>query len=436
LPLPVSNSRILALRIFAEHGQRVDQEKQLVYFFCDVVEKAIQVVLKVFSLFDATGENPRLVGGEEVTFNPGSAALKVLDARTGKVRPAISKDFAQLLHLVAQLDYVKAHSTALAPADVPVEISDSYRLYLALTNCRKPLITGIFQIASQEVMLEMLRLARGGSQAVREKPLAIFDCCPSSPLRWSELTSHSLIACAKAGVPAEIVAVPLSGATGPITLSGTVVQHVVENLAGLTLAQMVTPGAPVVFGGAPCIMDMKTGATPFGSIETTMIALAYVEAAKYLGLPTHAYLGLSDSKALDLQAGYETCQGILSAALAGINIVSGVGILDYLTCQSFEKLMIDNELCGMAYRLMEEWRSAINPWPKHSSPKHAIWATFWRIPPPGNTFRTSNIFPAKSSIARRRSQWMRKKLPRGIGNGPGKLLKNCSRGQSSSLRPA
>ncbi|MDZ7359736.1 MAG: trimethylamine methyltransferase family protein [candidate division KSB1 bacterium] len=382
------------LKIFAEHGLRVDEEKHLVYFPHDAVEKAIQTAPKTFSLFDVRGEYARTIGGDEVTYDPGSAALKVFDAKTGKMRQALSEDYAQLSRLVEHLDHIKAHSTALVPSDVPVEISDSYRLYLALTHCHKPLITGIFQIDSQQAMLEMLRLVRGGSQALRDKPLAIFDCCPSSPLRWSNLTSHSLIECAKAGVPAEIVTVPLAGATSPITLSGSTVQHAVETLAGLTLAQLVNPGAPVVFGGAASIMDMKTASTPFGSIESTMLTLAYVEVAKYLGLPTHAYLGLSDSKTLDLQAGYETYQGILFAALAGINIVSGVGILDYISCHSFEKLVIDNELCGMAYRLMQGLAERDRPMAKTIIAESRELGYFLEHPTTMEYLRDEQFFPA------------------------------------------
>src|SRR3989442_5479354 len=183
--------------------------------------------------------------------------------------------------------------------------------------------------------------------------MAIFDACPSSPLRWSVLTSESIMQCARHGVPSEIISVPLTGATGPITFSGTLVVHTAENLAGIALAQAVRPGAPVVYGGAPCLMDMRAGQTPFGSLETCMIDCAYAQIGKTFGFPIHSYMGLSDSKLVDAQAGYETGVGVMFAALAGVNIVSGVGILDFITCQSLEKLVIDNELCGMAYRLID-----------------------------------------------------------------------------------
>jgi trimethylamine--corrinoid protein Co-methyltransferase len=112
-------------------------------------------------------------------------------------------------------------------------------------------------------------------------------------------------------------------------------------------------GSPVIFGGCPTSFDMRKGTTPIGSIETMMIDSAYAQIGKHLKLPTHSYMGMSDAKITDMQAGFETGIGAALAALSGVNVVSGAGILDYIKCQCLEKLVIDNEICGMAYRLIE-----------------------------------------------------------------------------------
>jgi len=93
---------------------------------------------------------------------------------------------------------------------------------------------------------------------------------------------------------------------------------------------------------------MRNGTTPMGAIETMMIDSAYSQIGKHLGLPTHAYMGLSDSKVPDAQGGLESGMGALMAALSGVNLVSGPGMLDFESCQSIEKLIIDHEICGMA----------------------------------------------------------------------------------------
>jgi trimethylamine--corrinoid protein Co-methyltransferase len=193
-----------------------------------------------------------------------------------------------------------------------------------------------------------------------------------------------------------VVSVPLTGATGPVTLSGTLVVHTAENLAGIALAQAVRRGAPVIYGGAPCLMDMRGGQTPFGSIETMMIDCAYAQIGKRFGLPVHAYMGLSDSKLVDAQAGYETGYGIILAALAGVNVVSGVGILDFITCQSLEKLVIDNEICGMAYRLLDGIKVRHDPMAIDFLPQAIEKGHFLGHPTTLKLFKEEGLMPGRS----------------------------------------
>jgi trimethylamine--corrinoid protein Co-methyltransferase len=131
------------------------------------------------------------------------------------------------------------------------------------------------------------------------------------------------------------------------------VQHAAECISGITIHQLANPGAPIVWGGAPAIMDMRQGTTPMGAIETAMIDAAYAQVGKYLGFPTHAYLGASDAKLIDAQAGLESGMTALVGALAGINMISGAGMLDFLAAQSLEKLVIDAEIIGMSKRIAE-----------------------------------------------------------------------------------
>jgi len=202
-------------------------------------------------------------------------------------------------------------------------------------------------------MVDMLAIFAGGRKALADKPLAVFDVCPSPPLIWSKFGSENLISLARAGVPAEMVSMPLAGVAAPITLIGSVVQHAAECISGITIHQLANSGAPIVWGGAPAIMDMRHGTTPMGAIETAMIDSSYAQVGKYLGFPTHTYLGASDSKLIDAQAGMESGMTALVGALSGINMISGVGMLDFLAAQSLEKLVIDAEAIGMTKRLLE-----------------------------------------------------------------------------------
>jgi len=326
-----------------------------------MVESALATAPSAVTLYDCRGENPRLLAGENIHFDPGSAALRIFDHSTQTQREATTADLVKFHRLVDRLENITLQSTGLVSSDVPSQIADAHRLWIALQNCVKPIVTGIFTVEGFGPMFEMLAIVRGSGSALRAKPLAVFDACPSPPLKWSTLTAQSVLDCARAGIPSEFVAMPMTGATAPVTLTGAVVQHTAENLSGIVFAQLAQPGAPVIFGGSPAAFDMRAGTLPMGAIETMMIDVAYAQIGKALNLPTHAYMGLSDSKCVDVQAGLETGMGAVLAALAGINVISGPGMLDYENCQSLEKLVIDNEICGMTLRLVEGIRQREEP---------------------------------------------------------------------------
>lgn len=145
---------------------------------------------------------------------------------------------------------------------------------------------------------------------------------------------------------------PLAGVAAPVTIVGSIVQHAAECLAGIVLHQLAAPGAPIVWGGAPMIVDMRTGATPIGAIETSLIDAGYAAVGKSFGLPVHAYLGATDAKVVDAQAGLESGMTALVGGLAGIDMISGPGMLDFLLTQSAEKLVIDADVIGMVQRLL------------------------------------------------------------------------------------
>jgi trimethylamine--corrinoid protein Co-methyltransferase len=214
-------------------------------------------------------------------------------------------------------------------------------------------VTGAFTIESFEIMKDLQVAVRGTKEALQEKPLTVFSCCPTSPLKWSDVTSQNVVDCAKYSIPVEFIAMPLAGFMAPVTLVGTLIQHTAETLSGIVISQLANPGAPILYGGSPAIFDVRYQTTPMGAVETMMIDCAYNEIGKYLGLPTQAYISLSDAKQLDTQAGLESGMGATLAALSGINNISGPGMLDFESCQSLEKLIVDNEICGMTLRLVE-----------------------------------------------------------------------------------
>lgn len=342
-----------ARQLLAGAGAQVDEANQVARLPEAVVRQALETVPGQFHLYNRAGEPAVQYGGDVVQFDPGSSGVHILDPDTLEHRPSYTPDLVRLIKVAEMLPQYDAQSTAVVCNEVPKEIGDLYRLYLVLLHSAKPVVTGAFSTRTTQLMFDMLAILAGGRAALAEKPQAVFDVCPSPPLIWSDFGAQNLMDLARAGVPAQIVSMPLAGAAAPVTLAGSVVQHAAECLSGITIHQLAHPGSPIVWGGAPAVFDMRHGTTPMSAIETAMIDASYAQVGKSLGLPTHTYQGASDAKLIDAQAGLESGVTAIIAALAGINMISGAGMLDFLACQSPEKLVVDAETIGMAQRLLE-----------------------------------------------------------------------------------
>jgi trimethylamine--corrinoid protein Co-methyltransferase len=351
LGVEIHNQEIISM--LQDHGAKVDKGTEHVLFTDDIIDKALSATPRSFKLYDVLGHETHDLSGYNVYFTPGSAALNILDGKTQEIRKPTTEDYVKYAKLVSRLQNIESQSTAFIPCDVHELISDSYRLYLSLLFCEKPVVTGAFTVQAFNVMRDLQIVVRGSAEQLALKPLTIFSCCPTSPLKWSDVTSQNVVDCARSSIPVEFISMPLSGFMAPVTLVGTLVQHTAETLSGVVISQLTNPGAPVLYGGSPAIFDVRYETTPMGAIGTQMIDCAYNEIGKHLQIPTQAYISLSDAKQLDAQAGLESSMGATLAALAGINSISGPGMLDFESCQSLEKLVLDNEICGMALRLIK-----------------------------------------------------------------------------------
>ena len=382
-----------ALDQFREAGMQVDASRQRVRITAKLIEDSLSSTPSSLKMYDRAGEIEYVLGGDEVHFTTGSVAVTILDSETQQERKAVTNDLIRFARLAGCLEHLPFQSTGILSTDVSEIVSDSYRLYIGLLFSKKPIVTGTFRVEGFKPMHRMLVSVRGSEKKLAEKPLAIFDACPSPPLKWSNLTAQSLIDSARAGIPSELISMGMTGATSPVTITGTLVQHVAESLSGLVICQLAKKGAPVIFGGCPVSFDMRKGTTPIGAIETMMIDSAYTQIGKHFNLPTHSYMGLSDAKINDAQGGFETGIGTILAALSGVNVIVGAGILDFIRCMSLEKLVIDNEICGMAYRLIEGIAQRDDPIALDLFKDLAADTQFLSLPHTRKWYREEHTFP-------------------------------------------
>jgi trimethylamine--corrinoid protein Co-methyltransferase len=320
----------------------------------DVVDRALATAPREFTLFSRDGQPHAKLGGDRVHFVPGSSGLKILDHRSGETRLANTRDFIEYVRLCDRLEHIAYLATAFSTNDIEPQVSDAWRLYLALLNSQKPIVSGAFTEHGVTRMAELMQLFRHDRADLIARPLSIFTITATGFFRYGEDSCQNLLDCLEYGIPVEIVPVTLMGLIAPVTLLGATAFHTADVLAGIVMAQLVKPGAPVLFGGAPATFHMKTAQSPMAAIEALYLDVAYVAVAKYLGLPTQSYMALGEGKFIDAQAGAETFGSALLAALAGVNSVSGPGMLDYVLTFSLAKLVVDDELCAQALHFVRD----------------------------------------------------------------------------------
>ena len=215
-----------AVKLFEEQGFNHTETRWMIP--PDIVEKSVESAPSSISLYDREGKNPLPLSGDNVHFNPGSAAVTILDENTGLIREPTSEDFTRFTKIVDQLKYLDAQSTSFMYGDVPMMAQDWHRLFICLSNSNKPVVTGTFHKGNFKIMRELLLACRKSEKDLAEKPMSIFSACPSPPLKWSDLTTQSLLDCAESMIPSEFISMPMSGASAPITLIGSITQHCAE----------------------------------------------------------------------------------------------------------------------------------------------------------------------------------------------------------------
>jgi trimethylamine--corrinoid protein Co-methyltransferase len=400
-----------------EHGLRTNTTGERVLFPVHVVEKAIADAPKSIILYDRNGNPHADLGGDRVHFVPGSSGLRVLDHRNGATRPATTADFVEYVRLCNGLEHIAYLATAFSTGDdIEAGVSDAWRLYLCLTNSRRPVVSGAFTEHGVTRMAEMMALFRRDRADLIAHPMSIFTITATGNFRYSEDSCQNLLDCVEWGIPIEIVPVTLMGLIAPVTLVGAAVFHAVDTLAGITMAQVIRPGAPILYGGAPAEFHMREATSPMLGIQALSLDVLNAQVGKHLGLPTQAYMALSDAKELDAQAGAETFGSALLAALSGINSVSGPGMLDYVLVFSLPKLIFDNEVCGQALRMVRDLR-VVDDLPTSAlvaaqmSEGHMVTARHTLAHWPEQLYMPGPIFDRKNSEAwerdGRKSLWVR-----------------------------
>ncbi|MDP6708366.1 MAG: trimethylamine methyltransferase family protein [Alphaproteobacteria bacterium] len=345
----IGSERVMDI-VASQTGARRDGER--VTLSRDLVERCLETCPAEVRLYRQDRDEPIVLAGDAVNFVAGSTVPYIYDPDSIGLREATSRDLVNHTKVIDRCDHIDMQSGSFVPSDVPKPIVSAYRYYLALLYSPKPMFSGAFGTDDIAVIWGVMAALAGGEKELAERPIALLCVNPSSPLGLTEVVAENAAFLAEKNFPCLMIPIPLAGGSSPVTLAGTLVQHTAENLATLVVSQTVRPGAPVIFGGGPSIMDMRKGTACQAASEAIMMGAAIGQIAKRLKLPSSTNTGRADSKCVDYQAGEESGAALTAMALARINLIRGSGTLEYANVVSTEKLLIDNEICGMAKRLI------------------------------------------------------------------------------------
>lgn len=341
------------LEIFKHHGAKV--EGQTVFMPREMVNKAIESAPSDFKWAARNPDRSITLGahqeGIHVSHNNGPIYIQDIDEgrRLGTMADLIN------LYKLAQHS-----STCTIVGQIPVEPSDiTHPLrYLdifrqLLRHSDKPLFGYVGNKKELGHMFDMVRLSVGGNlddDSVFDSHRIAVSLNPLSPLQFDQTPCETLLAYAKLRQPVMVLTCAMAGVTSPVDPMGTVVLQNAEILAGLTLAQLVSPGTPVVYSPASAVPNMRTASYITGSPISNHINMVGIQLARELyNIPSRCMAGLTDAKTPDCQAGYETMQTYLMLAMAGVNMVNECyGVLDAIMTVSYEKFIIDDEIMSRA----------------------------------------------------------------------------------------
>jgi trimethylamine--corrinoid protein Co-methyltransferase len=336
-------------------GCTLDEDERL-RFPRALVEDLIDKSAKEYPLYAPDPKHDQMVRGEEVLFCSSGEAVTILDYETQKFRPTRLSDLYDAARLADQLEHIHNFGQPFIAAQYSQEIyiHDINIAYAELAGTSKSFALGIAEVDHIDPLIALFDTYLGEEGAFLKRPFCTIGGCPIvSPLRFGKDNAEVLVKLSELGLVTDVAVAPQAGATSPAALAGTLVQCFAETLACLAVVNLIRPGAAINFGMWPFISDLRTGAFSGGSGEEALISAATVQLCNHFGFTTSVCSGMTDAKTMDAQAGYEKAITTMAAALAGGNLVAAYpGIVGSLIGQSFEGMIIDNDMIGNIQRVL------------------------------------------------------------------------------------
>ena len=346
-----------AIAVFKQHGVKADG--QTVYLSEKQLLEALETVPAQFTIQARNPDRNVTVGDGEPVFAPAYGAPFLVDYEVGKRAPTLEdyENLVRLAHVLPNQD-MSGH-LMVEPGDVPAGAAHLHMLKANLVHSDKPFIGSAEGAVGARHTMEMASILFGEDR-VREQPVTVGLINSLSPLGYSGEMLQALMEYARWRQPVIIAALAMAGSTGPIMLAGVLAMQTAELLAGIALTQLISPGTPAIFGSTSTNIDMRTGALAIGAPELSLMIAAHAQLARHYGLPSRSGGALTDASCPDAQAGFESMLSLLTTVNCGVDFVlHAAGILSSYLAFSYEKFVLDDEMCGMVRRFRRGIR--VNP---------------------------------------------------------------------------
>lgn len=342
-----------ALELYDAAGAQVDFDRQTVRIPAGLIENNLK---KIPSRFTFHARNPKYsldMNGLDTYFSGPNCTLSVTDAR-GNRRPATAQDGIDFSRLTDALPHYDISTVGVYPPSMAPGVLEAWAFLTSLIHSNKPVLGTTFNGQCARDHITISEIVAGACGMPKGQLPIMVVCNTKSPLANSAEELEALSEYAHRGVPLMIAPEVMAGATGPATIAGALVQAVAEFMAHATVAQLINPGNPVMFGCVCSALDMRTTILPYGAPEADLLSMATAQMSRYYNIPSRGTGGASDANCMGMQAGAESLMSNLLCLLSGITYVNHAGgELENTLAASYEKTVLDNELIAMAKRVAD-----------------------------------------------------------------------------------
>ena len=313
-------------------------------------EFVLEQVAKAPREFDVQARNPAHsvhIGGDNMVFASvyGCPFVREGDER----RDATMADFENLVRLSQAFPELDSPGgTICEPNDRPLDSRHLDMVYALQTLSDKPYMGSVTSGPNAADTIRMTEILFGGREKIEQTPAVISLINVNSPLRYDDRMLAAMFEYVRAAQPVVITPFLLMGAMSPVSIPATLAQQMAEALAGIALAQLLRPGAPIILGSFLSNTDMQSGSPSFGTPESATGLLCTGQLARHLGLPWRSGGGFTSSQSVDAQAAYEAAMTMIPTFLAGTNyVMHAAGWLESGLVSCFEKFVVDIEVLRM-----------------------------------------------------------------------------------------